>query len=445
MNPIRPAQLYNIITSNNINMLTQFFDTNPEFNVHHNLSIGKKLKLLEQSLESYSNDCTLYLMDKINFKDLVDKYSYEIINNSTIVFDRFETLFNEYIGETGDNNIINIFIKNLLYSSNITLQKLDIFITSFINHIVNFNDTKSYKNVLYNVIQNKINFEKFSYLIDRTDNIFNQLVLNEEDFKIILESYILKNGKSNYIIKIIEVYEKFNIDLDEFYGKIILADKNSSYLKKLNKYFKNINLNQKVHIYSNNTQNIYYEIIPKNIWKSTFTYSLVFLYYIKGFYVSTKHNKFNLFKDNNFDNQITNLLSEENFIGWENLDFYYNHNQNFCQNMFYSILFTLCFVKKEIDTNYYHNNTNMFCFFGDNNIQKEDIIQEFNNLKPFLTNNFYDKLIELNELALNKTTHYIENLNNKNNIINNFNEKILNNNNIYESNKNTIERLRIGF
>ena len=65
MNTIKPTQLYNIITSNNIDMLRQFFDTNPEFNLHHQISIGKKLPLLSQALESNSNDCSIYLMEKM--------------------------------------------------------------------------------------------------------------------------------------------------------------------------------------------------------------------------------------------------------------------------------------------------------------------------------------------------------------------------------------------
>ena len=48
-------------------------------------------------------------------------------------------------------------------------------------------------------------------MIDRTDNQINQLILNDINFKINLESFILKNnGRTNYIIKIIEVYEKLS-------------------------------------------------------------------------------------------------------------------------------------------------------------------------------------------------------------------------------------------
>ena len=66
----------------------------------------------------------------------------------------------------------------------------------------------------------------------------------------------------------------------------------------------------------------------------------------------------------------------------------------------------------------------------------------------------HNKLDELNQLALNKMNQYVELLknNNNNNInINYFQNQtdydvlIENTKNIYESNKNTIWRLRIGF
>ena len=97
MNTIKPAQLYNIITNDNIEMLRQFFNTNPEFNLHHQISIGRKLKLLEQALESYSTNCSIYLMEKIKFEDLVDKYSNYIIVNSNVIVNVFTGLFNQYI------------------------------------------------------------------------------------------------------------------------------------------------------------------------------------------------------------------------------------------------------------------------------------------------------------------------------------------------------------
>lgn len=452
MNTIKPTQLYNIITNDNIEMLRQFFDTNPEFNLHHQISIGRKLKLLEQALESYSTNCSIYLMEKIKFEDLVDKYSYYIIVNSNAIVNLFTGLFNQYIEETGDNNIVNKFLKYMLYTTSITVNNLETFVNSFVNHIVNSNDTETYKKVLYETIETKINFDKFSYLIDRTDNQINQLIQVDNNFKIKLESFILKNnGRSNYIIKIIEVYEKFNIDLDEFYGRIILEDKNLSYLKKMNKYFKNINLNQKVHIYGNHKFTTYYYHADNNIWKSKSTYSLVFLYFIKGFYSASKHDKYNLFNGNNFENQLINLLSEENFVGWENLDYYGITYQNLCQPMFYTILFTLHQVNKEINSNTKYL---MNYFFGNNLIQNEEVIEQFNNLKPFLTNNFYNKLDELNQLALNKMNLYVEllkNNDNNNNINNNFFRNqtdydvlIENTKNIFESNKNTIGRLRIG-
>jgi hypothetical protein len=454
MNTIKPTQLYSIITNDNIEMLRQFFDTNPEFNLHHKITIGKKLPLLSQALESYSTNCSIYLMEKINFEDLVDKYSYYIIVNSNTIVNLFTGLFNQYIEETGDNNIVNKFLKYMLYTTSITVNNLETFVNSFVNHVVNSNDTETYKKVLYETIETKINFDKFSYLIDRTDNQINQLIQVDNNFKINLESFILKNGRINCIIKIIEVYEKFNIDLDDFYGRIILADKNSSYLKKTNKYFKNINLNQKVNIYSNHRITTYFNNAnnnTNNTWKSKSTYSLVFLYLIKGFYSASKHDKFNLFNGNNFENELINLLSEENFTGWENLDYYGIGYQNLCQPMFYTILFTLHQVNKDINTQYYGKRYLINYFFGDDKTQKEEVIEQFNNLKPFLTNNFYNKLDELNELGLHKMNQYVEQLknndnNNNNNIFrNHYDEIIENTKNIYESNKNTIERLRIGF
>ena len=453
MNTIKPTQLYNIITNDNIEMLRQFFDTNPEFNLHHQISIGRKLKLLEQALESYSTNCSIYLMEKIKFEELVDKYSYYIIVNSDTIVNVFTGLFNQYIEETGDNNIVNKFIKYMLYTTSITVNNLETFVNSFVNHIVNSNDLDTYKKVLYESIETKINFDKFSYLIDRTDNQINQLIQADNNFKINLESFVLKNnGRINYIIKIIEVYEKFNIDLDEFYGRIILEDKNSSYLKKTNKYFKNINLNQKVHIYGNHKITTYYFNNDNNIYKSKSTYSLVFLYLIKGFYSASKHDKYNLFNGNNFENELINLLNEENFVGWENLDYYGIRYQNLCQPMFYTILFTLDQVNKEINSNTKYL---MNYFFGDDKIQNEEVIEQFNNLKPFLTNNFYNKLDELNQFGLNKMNQYVELLkdNNNNNNINlnyfqnqtDYDVLIENTKNIYESNKNTIGRLRIGF
>ena len=120
--------------------------------------------------------------------------------------------------------------------------------------------------------------------------------------------------------------------------------------------------------------------------------------------------------------------------------------------MFYTILFTLDQVNKEINSNTKYL---MNYFFGDDKIQNEEVIEQFNNLKPFLTNNFYNKLDELNQLGLNKMNQYVEKLkdnDNNNNINNNYfqnqtdyDKLIVNTNNIYESNKNTIGRLRIGF
>ena len=207
-----------------------------------------------------------------------------------------------------------------------------------------------------------------------------------------------------------------------------------------NKYFKNINLNQKVNIYSNHRITTYSNNDNNNTWKSTSTYSLVFLYYIKGFYLDSKHDKFNLFNGNNFENQLLNLLNEENFTGWYNLDYYCIGNQNMCKPMFYTIIYTLYHVSKDIDTQYYGTRYLLNYFFGDDKTQKEEVIEKFNNLKQFLTNNFYNKLLELNELGLNKMNQYVQLLQNNNNIFrNHYDEIIQNTKNIYESNKNTIE------
>ena len=146
------------------------------------------------------------------------------------------------------------------------------------------------------------------------------------------------------------------------------------------------------------------------------------------------------------------MLNEENFTGWESLDYYGIRYQNLCQPMFYTILFTLHQVNKEINSNTKYL---MNYFFGDDKIQNEEVIEQFNNLKPFLTNNFYNKLDELNQLGLNKMNQYVERLKdneNNNNINNNYFQNqtdydvlIENTKNIFESNKNTIGRLRIGF
>ena len=93
MNTIKPTQLYSIITNDNIEMLRQFFDSNPEFNLHNQISIGKKLPLLSQALQSYSTNCSIYLMEKIKFEDLVDKYSNYIIFNSNVIVNIFTGLF----------------------------------------------------------------------------------------------------------------------------------------------------------------------------------------------------------------------------------------------------------------------------------------------------------------------------------------------------------------
>jgi hypothetical protein len=119
MSRIRQTQLYNIITDDKIHMLTEFFDSTHDFSCHHELSVGKRYKLLEQAIVSKAEKCSEFLMRRMDFNDLVDKYHKFMIGYYfSNIFVKFIEIFIDYVEKTKDMDIINKFIIHFLNSKN---------------------------------------------------------------------------------------------------------------------------------------------------------------------------------------------------------------------------------------------------------------------------------------------------------------------------------------
>ncbi len=458
MSKIRQTQLYNIITDDKIQMLTEFFGSTDDFSYHHELSVGKRYKLLEQAIVSKAEKCSEFLMRQMDFNDLVDKYHKFLIEHFfSNIFVKFIEIFTDYVEKTKDMNVINKFIicllnsKNCVYFDN-TYELLDM----WYNNILDTDNKEFYKNMLFELIcKESCHIVYFTNFIDLSDEMLLEL-LNDADFKNNLEN-LLTCRSTHFINVIIELYQSNHIDLTSLYTRILT--RNDNYLKKNYKYFKNINLNDKVYL-TNTIGNIYsYEpgyFSNKNYWVSKKQYSLIFLIVIKGKFDKKKHSKLELFKSNNLEIELTNLIEENH---WEAFIWQDKFN-GFKHCIFYGMLYTNSKTSKGIDIDFSYSSGYLLNYFlAEYDSDKNEIENKLVELKPYFTNYFYDKMTEINEAGFANCNGSYEyflqiHLEEKKNSTNNYPkytkinaigtaEKFMNKmREIYQANKDHIERLR---
>ena len=100
---IRQAQLYNIITSDDVENLELFIQENPDFDIITDTVTGRRINLLDQSIISKSVKCAQFLMDLIYFDVMVKKYIDTMINHYS------ESIFEIFINNIITNNIFGKF------------------------------------------------------------------------------------------------------------------------------------------------------------------------------------------------------------------------------------------------------------------------------------------------------------------------------------------------
>ncbi len=120
-------------------------------------------------------------------------------------------------------------------------------------------------------------------------------------------------------------------------------------------------------------------------------------------YNEKKHSKLELFKNNNFESELLNLFEENCYKGFIIND----DNNNYKNFLFYGILRTIYCTNLGIKCYNERDNYCLYYFFGQDNFDNF-IKQKFNEIKPYFTNLIYDKLLEINDLALTNMNNIVE-------------------------------------
>ncbi len=401
---ISQTQVYNIILNDDVNKLELFLNENPKFDILEDTVSGRRFKLLDQAIISSSVKCAKFLMDLIYFEVMVKNYIETIINHySEPIFDLFVDQFNECVKNTKNNSCIYYFIFNFMTTTKISESIIKPFVKYCYLIINKDNDIDFFKELIFNLIlHGKTSAKIFNYFINGCGQILKDLLEKDQQFKLNMENILVIN-KFIYLKCFLEFYEKYNIDSEEFYGRIIFRDK---YLKKSISFFTHTNLNIKIYLngyhYKYKYNHEYFNY--KDIWRSSHQYSLSFLYIIKGCYNKRKYSKLNLFKSNeNFETELLNLFSEKQyatFINW-------GGKLPYKACMLYGILWSI--NRSDMGIRFYCHEAK-YClihFFGSRN-RDYDIIKKFFDLRQYFTNNFYDRLLEINEHGLAVTNRFYE-------------------------------------
>ncbi len=279
---IKESNLFNIIRTNNINLLTDFFYENPGFNIEHNLKSGRRNRLLTEAIENNSNDCAIFLMTRMNTTQLRD-----YVSRTIHLFQKCENTVNSFI----------LVSQNKADEENNYRIIEDIVLTITVLHFI-------------------IPEYRFTQIIEKNKTHFINLLSSnpESQFKYKLEYYLVRNKITwfNYFIKF---YQDNNIDLNQLYSFVILYGHNhlSEKHKIVIKHFKNIGFDTKIHLY-----NCHDDL------KSKYQYSILFFFIIT--------DKFDLLKiklptDFSFESEFLNMFNEDNQI----FDLYSNIFRNFVQ------------------------------------------------------------------------------------------------------------------
>ncbi len=292
--------LYNIIKKDDVSTLTDFFIENPGYNEENHLSIGSGLKLLEQAIESRSIQCAFFLINRIQLNQL-DNYVNYVINSLKLGSEIFDYFYNIVNMHSKQQNNFNVLI-----------------------HIV-------FKLIETN---QKISEDLMTKIINDFD--FHTQILND-DVRVRLERIIIQH-KSSWIIYFEKYYREHNINLNYLFSKVLLFSRNDP--NKFLKIFKNMDLTQKIHI-----ENYY-----SNNFRSNHQYSLEFIILITCDIKEKDFKKFNIIKENTFEDELFNLFSEkdENFYAFQ----YSNYNnmfQDFMENIKTEVIsyYTSCLIKNK--------------------------------------------------------------------------------------------------
>jgi hypothetical protein len=444
---IRQTQLYNIIVRDDVENLELFLKENPKFDILTDTVTGRRYNLIEQAIISSSVKCTQFLIDLIYFDVMVENYMDTIIHYySEPIFDLFVNQFNECVKYTGKKSCINFFILQIMTTSKIPEQIIKKFTKYYYITLIEDRDIDFFKELLFNLITcGKTSIKILSYWLNGSNTILTDLLNNDLQFKRNLENIII-NNKYMYAQCFLEYYEKYFIDSDEFYGRIILKDNN--YLKKLISFFSHTNLNININIngfcYKYKYDEKYFNY--QGIWISSYQYSLAFLYVIKGHFNKKKYTKLNLFKTKeNFEMELNNLINEKHYASF----IYWGGNRPYNACIFYGILWSV--NRTGMGIKFYCEEAKycLIYFFGHYN-REYNIIKKFFDLAPYFTDNFYSRLLEINEqgLAITNAFYEYEQFDGPDcgdfEVLDKYQSILQQTQRVYESNKEMIELFRTG-
>ena len=167
---------------------------------------------------------------------------------------------------------------------------------------------------------------------------------------------------------------------------------------------------------------------------------------IKGHFNKKKYLKLNLFKTKeNFEIELNNLMNEKHYASY----IYWGGNQPYNACIFYGILWS---VNRTGMGEQFYCEEAKYCllyFFGHYN-RDYNIIKKYLDLSPYFTNNFYSRLLEINEqgLAITNAFYEYEQFDGPDcgdfEVLKKYQNIVTQTQRTYESNKEMIEQFRAG-
>ncbi len=405
-NKIKPSKLYTILKNDDLDQFMTFLSENPDFDLHNRVSVGRHDPILIHSIHNKSYKCSSFIMNIMNFTELFDRYLHSILRYYNDSFNTFIVCWDKYFNETNDIIRLKDLIHSLINCAGSNDNDINHFITYCNYYIAETNDLEFIQSIIFDFIIRSKSDEVLNDFINTNSDNFKKLILENDIFRYKFENLMIQS-KFQSTCLLCDLYIKFDFDLSFLFAKIMLRC-NEQTVKKLNKYFKNIDYNNKVFI--NNFCDVkfsYFNNHQLNYWKSKYQYSLSFIHILRGLDNKKIKNTWDLFKNNNFETEFFNFLEDDlNYRKSLNV-----HNAlfgSFTSYIFYGIVYSNYCINIENNNNsikIYNYNKN---YFGELN-ESEFVYQQFKLLKPCLTDAFYNKILEINDASLQKSINYIEN------------------------------------
>lgn len=220
----------------------------------------------------------------------------------------------------------------------------------------------------------------FDDIIGLPNYDFENLIRNNIDNTRKRLEYTLIECKTTWVKYFFEYYISKNIDIRQLAIKLLLynnSDSKNTILKIIKKYLS-----------LTDTTKFKIEYSKYNTYESEYEYTLQFIVFITCNTKGTELNDFTMFRDKTFEEQFNNYISEKtNF---------HEYTKNLLTNV----------AKVNNGTSEYHTE-----LFYDSEIY---VIQQ---ILPYLSDNFFTKLKELNQIQINKYRNFFNqislNINNK--------------------------------